>query len=496
MKLLNIFIFGILLTAMVFKSYSQPCKEIVAYYPNWQWYDRNHLVSPANIDYSKYTIINYSFFSPQSDGSILQTDAWADENLLFGEHDWVNGGYFPNTSLIDLAHNNNVKVLAAIGGWTLSNNFPIIAADSLIRRNFASQCVTLLSEFNFDGIDIDWEYPGYVPNGGTSADGISFTLFLQEIRDSIDAYGLITGKDYLLSACFSADPLKMTIVEWQDIIPVIDMFNLMSYDFFGSFSNLSNHNSPLYAPLVGDPQFNIHSAFTNITQLHGVPSSKVNIGIPFYGRSVTGCTGLHQPNAGSPDASTFWEDEGSPTYYNVVKNSNLFTQYWDSQAMVPYMVGNNINTFLSYDNEQSVGLKAEYVVNSGARGVIIWEMTGDYVETSAGSGIIQGTPLVDTLNQVFCSVITVVEELKFEEVLLYPNPVELNCFTNIKLDINNNGIDQIRLLNILGKEISINEFEIRNSGDRSLQLLVKVQGTYFIIINHREKVITCKVIVI
>jgi len=74
------------------------------------------LVEHVSIDYSKYTIINYSFFSPQVDGSIIQTDAWADENLLFGEHDWVNGGYLPNTSLIDIAHVNGVKVLVSIGG--------------------------------------------------------------------------------------------------------------------------------------------------------------------------------------------------------------------------------------------------------------------------------------------------------------------------------------------------------------------------------------------
>jgi GH18 family chitinase len=84
---------------------AQPCREVIGYYPNWQWYDRNKLVAPSTIDYSQYTILNYSFFSPEANGTVQNTDAWADENLLLGEIDWSTTppSYKPNTSLIDLA---------------------------------------------------------------------------------------------------------------------------------------------------------------------------------------------------------------------------------------------------------------------------------------------------------------------------------------------------------------------------------------------------------
>lgn len=62
--------------------------------------------------------------------AITGTDAWADENLLLGEPDWANGGYLPNTSIVDLAHSAGVKVVISVGGWTLSNDFPAIAADA------------------------------------------------------------------------------------------------------------------------------------------------------------------------------------------------------------------------------------------------------------------------------------------------------------------------------------------------------------------------------
>jgi len=470
---------------------AQPCKEVVAYYPNWQWYDRSHLVAPTTIDYSKYTIINYSFFSPQPGGSINQIDTWADENLLLGEHDWANGGYLPNTSLIDIAHNNSVKVLASLGGWTLSNNFPAIAADPIKRSNFASSCVNLINTFGFDGIDMDWEYPGYAEHNGTAADGVNFTLLLQEIRDSIDAYGLSIGQDMLLTSCFSADPAKMVIIEWSNLVNILDMFNIMTYDFFGAFDSISNHNSPLYAPTVGNPSFNVNSAFINITQIYGVPASMINIEVAFYGRSVTGCTGLHQTHSGSGDGATFWEDEGMPLYYNVLKNMPLFTSYWDSQAQVPYLLGNTINTFVSYDDEQSVALKAEYALNHGARGVIIWELTGDYVETSPGSGIISGTPLVDTLNQVLCSIPTSLQEnysTLDTEIDIFPNPVNKSSSISIKYYSENKSPIYLKLFSIDGQQV-MEQKELDNNLDYySTELIINKTGIYFLYFYSEKEV--------
>ncbi|MCH2224434.1 MAG: glycosyl hydrolase family 18 protein [Crocinitomicaceae bacterium] len=389
-------------------SFSQsPCKEIVGYYPNWQWYDRAQLVNPQTLDYSKYTIINYCFFAPQPDGTINTTDAWADENLLLGQPDWVNGGYLPNTSIVDLAHANGIEILPSIGGWTLSTNFPSIAASPALRATFAQSCVNLIQTYNFDGIDLDWEYPGYAPHGGTPQDFTNFTLLLQEIRTAIDNYGQSIGKTMQLTVAVGAGPDRMADVDWPAVNPLLDIINLMSYDFFGAWDATTNHNAPLTAPAQGDPTFNLTYSVNALTGTYGIPSSKITAGIAFYGRSsiTSGTPGLHTPNAGGTDGTTFWQDDGSPLYYNIMANYSQFTEHWDATAQVPYLTGNNMNTFVSYDNEQSIGLKAEFIVDNNLRGAIIWEITGDYMETSPGSGMIAGTPLADTLNNVFCNYI-------------------------------------------------------------------------------------------
>jgi hypothetical protein len=69
-------------------------------------------------------------------------------------------------------------------------------------------------------------------------------------------------------------------------------------------------------------------------------------------------------------------------YYNVVKalEGGKYLRSWDEKSQVPYAIDKAGNSFLSYDDVQSVGLKAEYVKSKGARGVIIWEITGDAMD--------------------------------------------------------------------------------------------------------------------
>jgi chitinase len=419
------------------------CKEIIGYYPNWQWYDRTKLVKPSTIDYSKYSIINYCFFKPEPSGLISNTDTWADENLLQGAINWSTTpvSYYPNTSLIDLAHNAGVKVMVSIGGWTLSDNFPSIAATPSKRVVFAGECNRLLQFYNFDGIDIDWEYPGFADHSGTPADKVNFTLFMQQIRDSINALGTRTGKMYKLSACFGASAAHASHIEWNNLLPILDMFNIMTYDYFGAWDCLANHNSPLFAPVSGDPGFNLNSTFNLLTNTYGVPSSKINLGVGFYGRSQSGATALHTATNCTANTTLFFADDGSPLYYNIQSNLSMFNQYWDNTAKVPYLLGkpstSAFGTFVSYDNKLSIGLKAQYILDNNLRGAIIWEITGDYIETSVGSGIIANTPLVDTLNQVFCNAPTATAFInKKNSLLFYPNPTDGIIYLNDNIMVN------------------------------------------------------------
>lgn len=367
-------------------------KDIISYYPSWDFMGRNGLVNPQTIPYDKLTIINYAFASPQKDGTLAPKKPAADARLLSDSVDPVTGKIVPGSSLVGMAHRRGVKVMLSIGGWEDTSEFPQIAADPQKRARFAGACADRIRRFGFDGIDIDWEYPGYVPHNGSPADKENFTCLLRTLRDSLDALGAKTGKRLFLSAALASTAFAVTHMEVEKVAAILDFLNIMTYDFFGVWDPLSNHNSPLFAPAEGDSTLNVDHAFRLYHDQYGVPADKINLGVPFYGHGFAGCTGLHQKHAGGDTTVCF--EPGNITYVEIMKRMNLFNRHWDDRAKVPYLVNDSGNLFISYDDEESVALKAGYVMTAGARGLIIWEMTDDYFEDGR-------TPLLDAIRRVF-----------------------------------------------------------------------------------------------
>jgi chitinase len=49
--------------------------------------------------------------------------------------------------------------------------------------------LTWLKRYGFDGVDIDWEYPGAPDRGGHEEDGENFTKLLEQMRKEFDDSG-------------------------------------------------------------------------------------------------------------------------------------------------------------------------------------------------------------------------------------------------------------------------------------------------------------------
>lgn len=475
---------------------TQPCKEIVGYYAGWKWYKRNKLVNPETIDYSKYTILNYAFFKPLADGRIVEGDAWADKNILLGrvKNDGNGDTHDTKSSLIHQAHANGVKVVLSIGGWTWSSAFPAIAANESSRKIFAGSCVALIQKYGFDGIDIDWEYPGHKAHNGTADDKQNFTLLLRAIRDALTEYGNSSSQEYLLTAAFGPSPVHMQQIEWDEVVPLLDIIHLMTYNYYGAWDPVMNHNTPLFKPAVGSPAYCIESSVKMLLQVYAVPSSKLTLGLAFYGRSAIseGVAELHQRGKGIADAITFKEEKGTPSYYNILLKAGLFDQKWDEVSAIPYMTGKNgLPSFVSFDNPESISIKAAYAVENNLKGVVIWDISGDYIETYPGSGEISGTPLCDAVNTTFCSPPA---QMK---LLANPNPINLTAFPNpfrseIEIVWNSKEpADEIRIVNGTGDLVYSQTSEL--NGNLKLSTAEWSPGVYFISLLAGGKVNAVKV---
>ncbi len=398
----------------------QSCREIIGYYPSWASVQRNHLVTPATIPYPKYTVINYAFLKPAADGNIEPMDPWLDNNLLFGPvrwqaapagydtlQGWGNPAYhFPNQKFSDYAHAGGCKFMLSVGGWSDSGLFPAISADPSKRARFAGDCRRIVAMCNADGIDVDWEYPGYADHNGAAADKQNFTLLLRQIRDSLDVLESGIGRELWLSACFGAGPERYVDIDWPEVVKLLDLVNLMTYDYYSTWDTITSHNAPLYTQSQNaHPGASIAESALSLLNEYHVPARKLTLGIPFYGHTQTtrGPAGLFLAGTGAADTKTFPGDGGSPLYYEIVASKALFDDHWDEVSKVPYRTGKNgLHTFLSYDDERSVEMKAQYIKQLGLRGVIVWEITGDCMTDPSRPGMISATPLIDKINAVFC----------------------------------------------------------------------------------------------
>jgi len=245
--------------------------------------------------------------------------------------------------------------------------------------------------YDFDGIDIDWEYPGYAAHSGTADDTINYNLLLQEIRNELDLYGTITGKYYELTAALPCGPTIIDNIDISTVTDLLDQLNLMTYDFFGAWSDVVGVNAPLYYqtfPGAEYEEFNVDSCVKN-WMAGGATKDKINIGLPFYGRSFADAKGLNENHSGA-DTINWAEDEGTPQYFNIEKRLNEMISVRDEITKTQYAYFES-GGIVSFDDQRAICDKVEYAIDNELNGFIIWEITGDVREDLS-------TPLLDEVN--------------------------------------------------------------------------------------------------
>ncbi len=370
-------------------------RVISGYFASWGIYERNYQVTniPADcLTHVAYAFAKPEYFASSNAGALVCSDPWADIEIEFPGD--TGGEPFQGNfnQLLNLRQRwPHLKTIISAGGWTLSTNFSDIAASGHSRTTFVESCVAFITNYGFDGIDFDWEFPveGGVP-GMTHRpeDADNFLLLLQMLRARLDEITLLTGRPYLMTAATPADYNGLTNrFRIAAMCGVLDWLNVMTYDFAGPWSSATDHNSPLYGnPAAPDTNLNIHATLRTYLAA-GVPSNQFVLGIPFYGRGFKGVpstsNGLFQSftdvsDQGTWEAGTFdFKDLRDGTRGHAYINHQGFIRYWDERAMVPYLYNAASNVFITYDDEESVRRKMDYAEANGLRGVMFWEMDGD-----------------------------------------------------------------------------------------------------------------------
>lgn len=415
-------------------------KSIIGYYAGWTLYARNGVMKATNLDYSKWTRMTFAFYLPDDDGTIRFTDSYADADVLFGSpssmptnetHVVCFQSQHPTVGiedkcqnrkigdgLIELAHKQGVEVYPSIGGWTLSDKFSAIAEDPVKRAKFASESVRLVREYNFDGIDVDWEYPGYEPHNGRPVDKVNFITFMQEIKDSLADYAAkyrperVGERRYKVTAAMGCGPsIVKNAFDMPKVRETLDEVNLMTYDLHGAWDPVTGHNAPLFEYTSQDFGLSISGcvetfhkgrkdAQGNVISEGGIPLNQLNIGAGFYGRAFANSTGLGVPHDGA-DKGNFGLTEGFAFYYAIdnLINTDKLDLHWDDIAKVPWASHKDGSGTIFYENEKALRIKSQWLNAVGLAGVIVWDNSGDVLVDKYDSPPVIRTPLIDELHK-------------------------------------------------------------------------------------------------
>lgn len=333
----------------------------------------NHYVPPGGnwghmpteaIDWDAFTHLFYFAFNVQPDGTLSKVAPYQNMNP-----DRLN-------SIVSAAHEAGKPVLFTIGGWGNHDQFTEAITPEK-RPVLIQNLIQTLKTWQFDGIDLDLEPI-------EDADLENYGAFIDELHQELQSVQTPLLSVPLLTAAVNAQPEFFARVQAK-----FDQINLMTYDLSGAWGGwVSWHNAAVYSsrnfPYHDKPLPSTDRMVKEFLSA-GIPASKLGIGIDFYGYVWSGGSGTSTRGVTRPNQS--WIK--APKVTDNVPFHKIMDEYapsgsysWDDEAKAAYLSidrpGSADDLFISFDDEQSIRAKFEYVEENKLGGVIIWELTGGY----------------------------------------------------------------------------------------------------------------------
>lgn len=262
--------------------------------------------------------------------------------------------------LIDEAHKVGTKVI-----FCFINNYADICVDSVRREKAAKAVALAVKNYDFDGIDIDWEGDIYEHIDKHAA-------FLCDLRDALDNVAKTTGKKYYLTTAHSIE-CKYPQELQAKVSDAIDWVNLMSYDIGGClWRDYATHNTPL--KLIKD---------CVDRNWQWLPRNKLHLGLAGYGFIYKGIL----PGEVLPKGQTL-ESCGRYIVYNealyYIYNNRWWEQHYDPEERVSYFMKKGEKEFITIETPQTLAEKFEYAAEAGLGGTFWWEYRQDIVPDKDG----------------------------------------------------------------------------------------------------------------
>ena len=355
--------------------------RVFCYFTNWS-YKRPGMgqFSPEDIDSNLCTHIVFAF------GTIKDNKLSASDDNDVGDafNDGTYGRIMKHKEV-----NPDVKVLLAVGGWAFGSKPFRALTENVFRMNgFVYEAIEFLRLHNFDGLDIDWEYPR------GADDRAAFVSLIKELRLAFEGEHKSSKNPKLLLT--AAVPASFEAIasgyDVPELAKYLDYINVMTYDFHGQWEDTVGHNSPLF-PLNSASTFQKkltvdYAAKEWVRQ--GAPMEKLIIGMPVYGRTFTLADStkfdIGAAADGGGQAGKYTGEEGFLSYYEICDflHEDNTTLVWDNEQQVPFAYRGE--QWVGFDDERSLRTKVSWVKTEGFGGIMVWSVDLDDFRGYCGTG--------------------------------------------------------------------------------------------------------------
>lgn len=341
----------VLVTAITFEELPKPA--VFGYF----YSKMNNYTGLDEVSASALDVINYSFARCTEDGDVSISGL----NRL--------------TEVLQ-ARKQGVRVVLCIGGYGAANyTFSDAAFTQEGRNKFAQSILDLVNEYHFDGVDIDWEYPGYETGRDTEVDRPNYTSLMATVKK----YLKDANPDYLVTAALPGGPWGIDRFDVASLNNILDYIHLMTYDFHSSTKVV--HHTALYPSSKGTTTGCSVTQTVSLFNSRGVDLDKLVVGAAFYGRKYVLTEAV--ANASVLGSTKVASSGGNVNYTEIynnylmnVDNKNIFN-IWDNEACAPYIYDKANKVVISYDSMTSIRYKCEYVINHDLGGIMFWDYGED-----------------------------------------------------------------------------------------------------------------------
>ncbi|XP_025265848.1 probable chitinase 2 [Camponotus floridanus] len=324
-----------------------------------------------------------------SDWTIRSRNPWEDI-----EKDGI-GSYRKMT----MFRQKGMKVLLSIGGWAEGSvNFSMMASSADSRQTFIASTVKFLKTYDFDGLDLSWEFPGPL-FGGAEYDKHNFVSLVQELRHAFRQY------HFLLTAAISG--FKEVIMSGYDIPKIskyLDYIYVMTYNYHVAWNKVVFPHTPLKS----EDHLNVEDTITYLLK-EGAPAEKLVLGLALFGRTFVLTTipstpkinpfGLPSLQVGFRGPYTF--DDGFMGFNEICEELMLhpheWTVGWDNYSSTAYAIRRD--RVVVYDNNKAIMIKVEYAKRQRLAGVMVFSIDTDDFRGQCSQSL-QRYPLMKTINEV------------------------------------------------------------------------------------------------